>query len=173
MTSVLTDSRPLLYLVSLGAVATAIVGIFFGVGFLLLAPPHPDTSSADPDRPTQALEPYEVPPLGDNDMAWGSSREAPLDNVAASPIPSTSPLSTASESLYGKDAALGSTAIETTLIPPAGIAHAKMVRIVQYHRRGTGRHWAKLWRPDARAGPHPGGGFYGPPNVNVGYINPR
>ena len=98
---------------------------------------------------------------------------APLDNVAASPIPSTSPLSTASESLYGKDAALGSTAIETTLIPPAGIARAKMVRIVQYHRRGTGRHWATLWRPDARAGPHPGGGFYGPPNVNVGYINPR
>jgi hypothetical protein len=27
-----------------------------------------------------------------------------------------------------------------------------------------------LWRPDARAGPIPGGGFYGPPNINVGYI---
>jgi len=169
------DSRPLLYLVSLGAVATAIVGIFFGAGFLLLVPPHPGTSSADPDPPTQALEAYDVPPLGDNDIAWGSSPEAPVDNVAASPIPSTSPLSvaTTSESPYGKDAALGSTAIETTLIPAAGIAHAKMARIVRYHRRGTGRHWVALWRPDARAGPHPGGGFYGPPNANVGYINPR
>jgi hypothetical protein len=34
-------------------------------------------------------------------------------------------------------------------------------------------HLRLLWRPDASAGPNPGGAFYGPPNVNVGYINPR
>ena len=27
-------------------------------------------------------------------------------------------------------------------------------------------------RPDANAGPNPGGGFYGAPNINVGRINP-
>jgi hypothetical protein len=28
------------------------------------------------------------------------------------------------------------------------------------------------WRGDASAGPNPGGGFYGAPNINVGRINP-
>jgi len=29
-----------------------------------------------------------------------------------------------------------------------------------------------LWRHDASAGPNPGGGFYGAPNLNVGRVNP-
>jgi hypothetical protein len=28
------------------------------------------------------------------------------------------------------------------------------------------------WRGDASAGPNPGGGFYGAPNINIGRINP-
>jgi hypothetical protein len=62
------------------------------------------------------------------------------------------------------------TAIETTSITPARITHAKKVRIFLYHRQDRR---AALWQPDANAGPNPGGGFYGPPNINVGYINPK
>jgi hypothetical protein len=35
------DFVSLLHLISLGAVAAATVGVFFGIGFLLIAPPHP------------------------------------------------------------------------------------------------------------------------------------
>jgi hypothetical protein len=65
------------------------------------------------------------------------------------------------------------TAIDTAFIPPTRSTHPKRVRVLRYQRQVPARHWAELWRPDARAGPNPGGGFYGPPNVNVGYINPR
>jgi len=45
------DFRPLPYLVSLGFVGAATAGIFFGAGFLLLAPPLGVGSSADPVPP--------------------------------------------------------------------------------------------------------------------------
>jgi len=65
------------------------------------------------------------------------------------------------------------TAVGATLIPPTKITHIKRVRVVRYQRQIIGRRWAALWRLDARAGPNPGGGFHGPSNVNIGYINPR
>jgi hypothetical protein len=159
------DFRPLLHLVSLGVVGAATLGVFFGVGFLLLAPRHPATPSADPVLPAQALEAHEVPPTGDNDTARGSSAVPPADNVAASPTPV--------EPSNRAVLALRSTATRTTLIPPAGITHAKRVGVGRHRHQGTGRRWTALWRPDASAGPNPGGGFYGPPNSNIGYINPR
>jgi hypothetical protein len=153
------DFRPLLYLVSLGAVAAATVCVFFGIGFLLLAPPHPAAPPADPDPPAQALEAHEVPPPGNNDTAWGSLSAPPADKVTSSPTPSAP---------SNREAP----ALETTLVPPAGITHAKRVRVGRHRHQGTGRHWVALWRPDASAGPNPGGGFYGPPNINIGRINP-
>src|ERR671923_2544496 len=84
------DFRPLLYFVSLGAVAAATVVIFF---FLLLSPRHPATTPAVPGPPALALD--EVPLPSDDDMARGSSPEAPVGNVAANPIPSTLPRSDA------------------------------------------------------------------------------
>src|SRR5712671_6505109 len=146
------DFRPLLYLVSLGAVAAATVCVFFGIGFLLLAPPHPAAPPADPDPPAQALEAHEVPPPGNNDTAWGSLSAPPADKVTSSPTPSAP---------SNREAP----ALETTLVPPAGITHAKRVRVGRHRHQGTGRHWVALWRPDASAGPNPGGGFYGPPNI--------
>jgi hypothetical protein len=118
------DFRPLLYLVSLGAVAAATVCVFFGIGFLLLAPPHPAAPPADPDPPAQALEAHEVPPPGNNDTAWGSLSAPPADKVTSSPTPSAP---------SNREAP----ALETTLVPPAGITHAKRVRVGRHRQRWT------------------------------------
>jgi len=159
------DFRPLLSLVTLGAVAAATVGVFFGAGFLLLAPPHPAAPPADPVSQPQALEAHEVPPPANNDTAWGSSSAPPADKVAASP--------TSSAPSNREAPVLEATALETALVPPAGITHAKRVRVGRHRHQGTGRHWVAVRRPDASAGPNPGGGFYGPPNINIGYVNPK
>ena len=157
------DFRPLPYLVSLGAVAAATIGVFFGIGFLWLTPPHPAGPSAAPVAPAQALEGREVSPPGNNDAAQGSSN-APADKVAASPTPDAP---SSREAL-----ALRPTTVETTLTPPAGVVHRKEVGAGRRRHQGTGRHWTALWRPNVSVGPNPGGGFYGPPNVNIGRINP-
>jgi hypothetical protein len=171
------DFRPLLYLVPLGASAAASAAVFFGIAYLWLTPPHPAEPPADLDLPgVQALEVQEVPPPANNDTAWRPSTETPADNATASPIPSalsTPDAATTRASSNREAPVLESAALAPTLMPPAGITHAKRVRVSLYHRQVTARHWAALWRPDARAGPLPGGGFYGPPNINVGYINPR
>ena len=158
------ESRPLPYLVTVGAVAAGTVAVFFGIGFLWLVPPHPAAApgAAAPEDPVsraQALEAHEVPPPGNNDTAWGSLSAPPADKVTSSPTPSAP---------SNREAP----ALETTLVPPAGITHAKRVRVGRHRHQGTGRHWVALWRPDASAGPNPGGGFYGPPNINIGRINP-
>jgi hypothetical protein len=154
-----------LYLVSLSAVITATVGVFFGIGFLLLASPDPAAPPAEAVSAPLALEAQEVPSPANNDTAWGSSSTLPVDKAAASP--------TLSEPSNPKTPVLEAATMETAPIPPAGITHAKRVRVGRHRQEATGRRWAALWRPDASAGPNPGGGFYGPPNVNVGYINPR
>jgi hypothetical protein len=158
------DFRSLLYLISLSVVGAATIGVFFGVGFLWLTDPQPATSAADPVLSAQALETHEIRPPGNNDTAWGSSPELPADKMATSPTSDAAP--------DRQVAPLRSTAMETALIPPAGITRAKRVRVGWRHHQGTGRHWAVLWRPSASAGPNPGGGFYGAPNINVGRINP-
>ena len=159
------DFRPLLYLVSLGVVGAATVGIFFGAGFLLLAPPLGVGSSADPVPPILALEAHEVPPPAINETASGSSMASAAKKTAASPM---------SGAPSNREASgFAATAIDTAFIPPTRSTHPKRVRVLRYQRQVPARHWAELWRPDARAGPNPGGGFYGPPNINVGYINPR
>lgn len=158
------DLRLLLDLVSVGAVAVATIGFFFGAAFLLLSPPRPAAPPADPVSPIQALEAHEVPQPGNNDTAWGSLSAAPAEKVAASPTAGAPPNREAP--------ALEATELEVALLPPAGITHQKKVGIGPRRRQGIGRHWAAFWRPDASAGPNPGGGFYGPPNINVGRINP-
>jgi hypothetical protein len=69
--------------------------------------------------------------------------------------------------------ALKAAALENAFVPPARITHPKRVRVVRYQRQVTERHRAMLSGLNAYPGPNPGGGFYGPPNVNIGYINPR
>jgi hypothetical protein len=155
----------LLHLASLSAVAAATVGVFFGVGFLLIALPHPVAPLKAPVPEAQALQVEELRSPENNDAAGGPlSAPAPYE-AAASPM-----LSALSEQ---EPPSLGSAETRTALVTPAHITHAKKIRVRQRRHEATGRHWAALWRPDASAGPNPGGGFYGPPNGNVGYINPR
>jgi hypothetical protein len=154
-----------LYLVSLSAVVTATVCVFFGIGFLLLAPPNPAAPPAESVSPPLALQAQEVPPSANNDTVGGSSSAPPADKAAASP--------TLSEPSNPKTPVLEAATMETAPIPPAGITHAKRVRVGRHRQVATGRRWVALWRPDASAGPNPGGGFYGAPNINIGHINPK
>jgi len=161
-----------LRLLSLSVVAMAPVGVFLGVGFLLLAPPD---RAASPASPPLALVAQEAPSPRNDEAGWGSTSALPADNVAASPLLSTLPLSNAATAgpLNRKAPALESTAMKPALMPPAGITHAKRIGVERRRHQVTARPSAALWRPDARAGPLPGGGFYGSPNVNIGYINPN
>ena len=134
-----------LYLVSLSAVAAATVGIFFGIGFLLLAPRHPVAPLTDPVPVAPALEARDVPPPKNDDPGWSSSAGSPADKVMAIATPDVpsnqeTPVSEA-------------TTMETARIPSAGIAHAKRVRVSRHHQDDTGRHWAALGRSDASVGP--------------------
>ena len=178
------DSRSLYYLIALGAVGAATAALLFGVAFLWLTPPHPAAPPADPVPPSQPLETDGGPRQGVNDMAPAPTPRTPTAASATPTAPSNQDAAT-----------LGSTPIETALIPPAGITRAQKVRTGQHpHKRmtisrlqqGEARRsatpgvqqtpegqGAALWRSDASAGPNPGGGFYDGPNVNVGYINPK
>jgi hypothetical protein len=179
------DFRSLPYLVSLSAIGVAASGILLGIGFLLLTHPQPAMPSADPVPVAQTPEAHEVPPPGNNETAQGSPLGLPADKVAASPTP---------DAPSNRDVlAVHSTATETALIPSVQVTHARRRGGDRHHRnrmmvsrlpqteterssRGllpiTERNRATGWRPDASAGPNPGGGFYGAPNINVGRINP-
>jgi hypothetical protein len=159
------DFAPLLHLVSLSAVAAATVGVFFGVGFSLIAPRHPAAPLKDPAPEAQAVQVEDLQSPESNDAA-GVSLSAPSPHeVAESPM-----LSALSEQ---EPLPFGSAGARTVLVNPAHITHVKKIRVRQRRHEATARHWVVLWRPDVSAGPNAGGGFYGPPNINVGYINPR
>ena len=162
------DFRSLLHLISLGVVGAATVGGFFGVGFIWLTDRHPTAPLADQLPSAQPLNLHEVPPPVKNDTALGQS-------MTALSTASTLPRSDAAATSNRAGSAFVPAAAGATFTPPAKITHSKTVRVrLRLHRRqATATYPAAPWRPDARAGPLPGGGFYGPPNVNVGYINPR
>jgi hypothetical protein len=127
-------------------------------------------AAPDPGEQEKALGAHAVPPdPAQEARVLEAHRVAPLPNETASGTSS----SAHAERANREASALGSTAMETKLVPPTGVTHEKRHRIVRYHRQLTTRQWGALWRPDAHAGPNPGGGFYGPPNINVGYIDPR
>jgi hypothetical protein len=184
MTTVPEDEfRPLPHLVALGAAGVAVVGVFFGVGLLLLSPRHQTAPSADQGLHTQALETYDAAADPGPQPEALEAHGVPLDpalqaqaleahQIASLPNEIASGTSSPphTERAYREAFASGQTAMQTKVVPPAGM---KRRRIVRYHRQITTRQWSALWRPDAHAGPNPGGGFYGPPNMNVGYIDPR
>jgi hypothetical protein len=61
------DFGSLLHLVSLSAVAVATVGVYFGVGFLLIAPPHPVAPLKDPAPEAEAVQVQELQSPESND----------------------------------------------------------------------------------------------------------
>jgi hypothetical protein len=112
----------------------------------------------------KALKADAIPAASASDTVWGSLLGSPADKMTVSPT---------SDAVPNREVASRSTAMETTLVTPAGTTRAKRVRVGWRRQEVTGRRWAALWRPDASAGPNPGGGFYGAPNINVGHIDPR
>jgi hypothetical protein len=170
------DVRSLIFLASLGPVAAATAAAFFGVAFLWLALPNPAGAPADVDPPARIVRVDQFPLPEGNDTSGATATDA--DNLAAMSMPDPMPSSAATigeAPTYQEVTAVTPRALQARpgLIPPAEVTRAKRARIIRYHRQITKRYAAGLWRPDARAGPNPGGGFYGPPNINVGYINPR
>jgi hypothetical protein len=158
------DLHAVPHLVSVGVVGAVIIGTFFCVGFLLLARPHPVRPYADPFPPAQTMEELEISPPEENDTAWG-----PLSVPASEKAEDPRPVASTNREVN----ALTWTTIETAPISRTMIPHPKRVGVDRLRHKETARHRPALWRPDAGAGPNPGGGFYGPPNVNVGYINPK
>jgi hypothetical protein len=159
-------ARPLPILLSLAAIGAATATMVFSIAFLTLVPPQPAAPFADTyaDLPVPAIERHEIQSSGDSLIAIGSPLAAPPGDMAAS--------STFAGSATDETTAL-EPATETALAPRSVITRSKRVRVIRFHREAPRTHRARLWRPDASAGPNPGGGFYTPPNINVGYINPR
>jgi hypothetical protein len=159
------ELRPLPYLISFGVVGAATAGALFGVGFLLLAPPRPALPPVDAVLAAQVLEEHEMPAAATNDTTSGPSAEPAVETTPSIPMPGAP---------YDREGwALVTAGIDSAPLPPAKVTHAQRVRVHRYHRQVTSRRWAASWRPNASTGPNSGGGFYGPPNINVGYINPK
>jgi hypothetical protein len=85
--------------------------------------------------PPLALEAQEVPPPANNDTASGSSSTLPVDKVAASP--------TLSEPSNREMPVLEATTMEKAPVRPAGITHAKRVRVGRHRQEATGRRWVR------------------------------
>jgi hypothetical protein len=76
-----------LYLVLIGAVAIAIIGVFFGSGFLLLAPPAKETVADAGTRDGNPPRPYGDAPRVESEAALGSREMAVPRSTAAAALP--------------------------------------------------------------------------------------
>jgi len=76
-----------LYLVLIGAVAIAIIGVFFGSGFLLLAPPARETIADSGTRDGNPPRPYGDAPRVESEAALGSREMAVPRSTAAAALP--------------------------------------------------------------------------------------
>lgn len=136
----------LLYLVSLGVVATAIVVVFFGLGFFLLAHPNEEliagpaaaelVSSPEKDAPTVTVQ-TELPHPA---------------TTSADPVTANATFDASSAQ---EPRVLRSNSDEATLATPAGVTQAKRTGIDRHRRAGARKHWAGVSRPGASAGAPP------------------
>ena len=77
-----------LYLVLIGAVAIAIIGVFFGSGFLLLAPPAKETVADAGARDGKSPRPHGGAPRADGEAALVSREMAvPQSTAVAAAVP--------------------------------------------------------------------------------------
>jgi hypothetical protein len=140
-----------LHLVSLGVVAAAIVVVFFGLGFFLLAHPSEELIAGAGNRGVE-VEPQRSdfdPPL---ETARGSLSASAGTSVAAS---------AASDASYGQgQPGLTPNADEAALTTPTEITHAKRNPIGRYrhaagrmHRVGVSHPGAKGHPPQSASGP--------------------
>jgi len=166
MSTAPTEEAPsLLNLVTIGAVATATIVVFFGVGFLLLSHPNPATPPSDPAPASEALEAHQAPLPANYDTPVSAAAALPANNVATA--------ETSGVKSHLEVPALPSIALTTASIMPARATRAKRITVSRRRHGPTVRPSMVVWRLNAYPGPNPGGGFYGPPNINVGQINPK
>ena len=80
MSTAPTEEAPsLLNLVTIGAVATATIVVFFGVGFLLLSLPNPATQPPDPAPASETLEAQQAPLPANNDTPPSAAAALPAN----------------------------------------------------------------------------------------------
>ena len=158
--AVAADVGTLLYLVSLGFVATAVVVVFFGLGFFLLAHPGDEpiagaglgargaeptasSSSVPPAQPSETRE--QVLPAPTGDTAPGSLSPATADTAAANmTFDASSPEQPGLES--NKETA--------TVATLPGIAHAARSGTTRHRHSAARKHWVAAYRPPpAASGP--------------------
>jgi hypothetical protein len=173
------DFRSVPYLLGLGGVTAATAAVFYVVAFLWLGLSHPAAPPGDPLPPTRTLEANEGQPPEAGNTARSLSAGGPVHDIA-----------TVTPAAPPNRYALAAAPIKKALSLPARKTHAKTTKIRRHRQyqmtitrlpqRETARSAlgfvpttrTAVWRPDASVGPNPGGGFYGPPNSEVGHINP-
>jgi len=120
---------------------------------------------------------YEGQPPEAGSTAWSLSAGGPVQDIAVSPTPAA-PANRHALTPVPTKKPLG----RKTHAKKAGVRRHRQYQttISRLPQRETARSAlgfvpttpTPVWRPDASAGPNPGGGFYGPPNFEVGRINP-
>jgi hypothetical protein len=108
---------------------------------------------------------HQVPLPANYATPLGASAALPANNVAAA--------ETSGVHSHPEAPASASIAITTASITPARTIRAKRITVSRRRDGPTERRSMVVWRLNAYPGPNPGGGFYGPPNINVGQINPK
>jgi hypothetical protein len=166
-----------LYLISLGVVATATVVVFFGLGFFLLAHHDEELIADTRDRGV------EVAPQHADLVSPPNKDAAPFPALTA-PAPSVPPgLSPETHEVLppaSKDTALGSAsaadtvanatsdawssqdqpglrsnADEAALATPTEVTRAKRTGMGQHRHAGARKHWARISQPGANSRPPP------------------
>jgi hypothetical protein len=162
----------LLYLISLGVVATATVVVFFGLGFFLLAHPNEELIAGPSDRGVE-VEPQRAdlvpspnkdatalnaqaasapavppaqPPEAHEDLPPASS------DVASGSLPTFATDTRSANATFGASSSqeprgLRSIADEAALVTPTEVTHAKRTGIGQHRYAGARKHWAAVSRP--------------------------
>ena len=168
-----------LHLVSFGVVATAIVIVFFGLGFLLAHPNEQQNGGRGPhDRSIEAERRSSnlAPPSGREwSIAANVQTELPHPATASSAsVPATQPeahdvLRSAGAPAAGTMApnttfnalssqtqpGLRSNADEAPITTPAGITNAQTTGSGRHHHAGARHRWAGVSRPGANGRPQP------------------
>jgi hypothetical protein len=149
------DTGTLLCLLSLGLVATAVVVVFFGLGFFLLAHPGDEAIAAAElgDRGAEVGAASSSVSLAQP----GDTREpTPAVTGGAAPDPEATGGSPAASAVPGpKQPGLASNEEASTPVAAAGVPRTKTAGSARHRHNGARKHWASSYRPGTYARPAP------------------
>ena len=160
----------LLYLISLGVVATATVLVFFGLGFFLLARPDRELIADARDRgvevapqhadlvsplnkvlapfPAQTAPAPSVPPGPSperHEVLPRASKDTALGSASAADTGAANTISDASS--RQEQPGLRSNTDEAAVATPTEITRAKRTGMGRYRHAGARKHWARISQP--------------------------